>query len=216
MRKIALLILYIISFYSYSQEEIITPIDVKDSISNQDLLNKVVYLDEDWKEIPKGEHKYFRKFSTSEYKYKGKNLININDYYKNGKIQMTGYSTRIDTIDYIGLSTFYEPNGEIYRYTLYEYDDFKDDFPEMDEYASKIKPCDIPNKSLHIKFFPKKLRFIGYRNSDGKRIGVWRFYKKNGKYMVCDFKNGTSPTVIRLYDKNDLLIKKGYYRPDSN
>ncbi|NPD83181.1 hypothetical protein HNS38_00325 [Lentimicrobium sp. L6] len=214
MKKATIILLLLISFSLFSQEDYAsTNID---STIIQSLSKKTIYFDKEWNEIPKGKHKYYRLLSISEYNYKGQKLFEVNDYYKNGKIQMNGYSTRVDTIEYIGLSTYYNHDGTIYRYSLYEYDTFKDVFPQVEKYASKIKHCDIPNKTLHIKFQPRKLKYIGYRNSDGKRIGVWHFYHKNGKYIVCDFKNGISPTVIRLYNKNDELIRKGYYNPKSH
>jgi len=211
MKKAILLTFLFISFSVFSQEN--NTSSKNDTDINQSQLEKIIYFDKDWNEIPKGKHKYYRTFSISEFDYNGQKLFQINDYYKNGNIQMVGYSTRTDSIDRIGLSTFYNPNGSVYRYTLYKYDSFKDVFPEIDKYVSKIKISDIPNKTLFIKFYPKKIKHIGFRNSDGKRIGIWRYYRKNGKYIVVDFKNGVAPTVLRLYNKEDILIKKGYYLP---
>ncbi len=214
MKKAIFIIFSFLIISAFSQNNVSS--NKNDSTIIQSQLTKKTYFDKDWNEIPKGKHKYYRTLSISEYEYNGQKLYKVKDYYKNGKIQMIGYSSRIDTIDRIGLSTFYNTDGSIYRYNLYEYDTFKDVFPEVKEYVSKIKPCDIPNKTFNVKFYPKKIRYIGYRNSDGKKIGIWRFYKKNGKYVVCNFKNGVQPTVLRLYNKSDQLIKKGYYRPKSH
>jgi hypothetical protein len=81
----------------------------------------------------------------------------------------------------------------------------------MLEFANLIDSCNIENKYLKVLFYPKKIKTVGFKSAEMRNIGLWRYYKKNGKYITANFKDGVDPTVIRYYDKKDQLIRKGYY-----
>lgn len=204
-------LIVLLSFSQNQSED--TTVLLRESTKYLYNLNEIIYFSEDWEIASNEEYKYYRTSKISVLKYQNIPLIEITDHFKNDEVQMTGYLFDADTNFATGLWSYYESNGKISQYRLYEYETFINEFSHLEAYAKLIEKPDCDNICLHIMFFPKKLKFIGYRRNDGKRIGKWRIYKKNGKYIVCDFKDGKAPTVLRLYDKNDNLIKKGYYNP---
>src|SRR6218665_161190 len=70
--------------------------------------DKIIYFDSIWKETTKENHFYYRivkNYHSTHDRYE------INDYFKSGKIQMTGHSTEKDRLKEIGEFVFYHENG---------------------------------------------------------------------------------------------------------
>jgi hypothetical protein len=205
MKKLITIFLSISYIITFSQSKIIGNSEQVFSI------NDTIYFDEFWDISNSKSYNYYRLSQESNLQYKDQNLIEVTDYFKDGQKQMTGYLTQTDSSMKKALFTYYNAKGQITQFRLYDYDLYIDQFPKMLEFANLIDSCNIENKYLIVQFYPKKIRTIGFKNAEMRSIGLWRYYKKNGKYVTANFKHGVDPTVIRYYDKKNRLIRKGYY-----
>lgn len=74
----------------------------------QNNLDKTIYLDSLWKETTKENSKYYR--IVKDY-YLDKEIYRFQDYYKNGNLQMEGYSKAKDALISEGEFIYYYENG---------------------------------------------------------------------------------------------------------
>lgn len=213
MKNYLILILFLFQLQSFSQSSL-----SKQSIKYGNIyqLNEAIYMNENWEIVSSEDYEYYRTSEISDLTYENKPLIKVTDYFKNGNTQMTGYLTQTDSVMRKGLFTYFDSKGRITQLGLFDYDTYIDQYPEMLEYAKLIDTCSIENKYLRVKFYPKKIKAVGFKNSKMRNIGLWRYYKKNGEYFTANFKHGVDPTVIRFYDKKNRLIRKGYYVPKND
>ncbi|MEL1240643.1 energy transducer TonB [Flavobacterium flavipallidum] len=81
---------------------------ISNIIFAQNNLDKTIYLDSLWKETSKENCKYYR--IVKDY-YNDKEIYRFEDYYKNGTLQMEGYSKAKDALISEGEFTYYYENG---------------------------------------------------------------------------------------------------------
>ncbi|KAB1153854.1 toxin-antitoxin system YwqK family antitoxin [Tenacibaculum aiptasiae] len=140
---------------------------------------ETIWFDKNWKETTKENHEFYRPAPK-----KIKDGFWIIDYYKNGQIQMEGYSTinKPDGEVFDGLVIYYHPNGKPFHKANYKngkLDGVRKVFYESGELKQQGKYNDGKREGVWKTFYKNgKIETKGkYR--DNEKVGVWKTFYKN-------------------------------------
>ena len=126
-------------------------------ITNSVTAQDTIWFDKNWHETTKGDHEYYRPAPK-----RMNNGFWIVDYYKNGQIQMEGFSTvnipNEEVFD--GLVLYYHANGNPFHRANYK----------------KGKLHGIRK----VYYESGELKEEG-KYEEGERVGIWKTFYKNGK-----------------------------------
>ena len=126
-------------------------------ITNSVTAQDTIWFDKNWHETTKGEHEFYRPTPK-----RMNNGFWIVDYYKNGQIQMEGFSTvnipNEEVFD--GLVLYYHANGKPFHRANYK----------------KGKLHGIRK----VYYESGELKEEG-KYEEGERVGIWKTFYKNGK-----------------------------------
>jgi hypothetical protein len=111
-----------------------------------------IYYDKNWKEVERKSYKFYR----VAFQYNG--IVQVTDYFKSGKVQMSGTYKSFKFDDPTGQFFYYSKNGHFYQQTIYEPLKYPAILSPFIDYLNLISP--LPD-SIHIK--------INYR----KRGSIW-------------------------------------------
>lgn len=162
MKKSTLIIVILISFITFSA-----------------VAQNTIWFDKNWQETTEGNHEYYRPNPK-----KIKDGFWIVDYYKNGQIQMEGYSTinKPDEEIFDGLVIYYHANGKPFHKANYKngkLDGIRKVFYESGELKEQGKYADGKREGVWKTFYKNgKIETKGkYRNNE--KVGVWKTFYKN-------------------------------------
>ena len=137
------------------------------------------WLDENWQETSKENYQYYRP-APKEIK-KGFWIV---DYYKNGQVQMEGYSTskELNKEMFDGLVMYYHANGKLFHKANYingKLDGDRKVFYETGELKEQGKYTNGQRDGIWKTFYKNgKIETKGkYRNNE--KVGVWKTFYKN-------------------------------------
>ncbi|CAL2109334.1 conserved protein of unknown function [Tenacibaculum sp. 190130A14a] len=140
---------------------------------------ETIWFDANWQETSKDNASYYRPAPQK----KG-NGFWIIDYFKNGQIQMEGFSTSVEPHkeEFEGLVTYYHQNGKPYHEANYK------------------------KGQLHgvrkVYFESGELKEQG-KYKDGQRDGIWKTFYKSGKIETKGkYHNGEKVGVWKTFYKN--------------
>ncbi|CAM1333998.1 toxin-antitoxin system YwqK family antitoxin [Tenacibaculum aestuariivivum] len=140
---------------------------------------ETIWFNENWIQTTKENHKYYRP-SPKRIK-KGFWIV---DYYKNGQIQMEGYSEikKINQEKFDGLVLFYHQNGKPHYVANYN--------------KGKLEGV------IKVFYNTGQLKEQG-KYSNHKREGVWKTFYKNGKIKTKGkYRNNEKVGVWKTFYKN--------------
>lgn len=141
---------------------------------------KTVWFDKNWQETSEGNSAYYRPQPK-----KVKSGYWIVDYYKNGQVQMEGFSTinKPNKENFDGLVTYYHQNGKPFHKANYKngkLDGVRKVFYESGELKEQGR----------------------YKN--GKRLGIWKTFYKNGKIKTKGkYKDNERVGIWKTFYKNE-------------
>ncbi|AUC76469.1 toxin-antitoxin system YwqK family antitoxin [Olleya sp. Bg11-27] len=142
--------------------------------------NDTLYFDVDWKETTKANHSFYRPLPLK----KVDSLVLIQDFYKNGNMQMQGYVYAINERNYAGDIYYYNEDGSD---------------------SSRSKYINATNKPLTYYHNNGTVwKTITYNNS--VKVGIVKLYNNNGLEIRNEiFKNG-----LRVNDTLDKFASTYY------
>lgn len=214
--KILILISFaVLSLFSFSQTHEpnkIYRVEYSEGIGKK--IGDIVYYDENWKETTVGNHTFYRVFTTSHFVFNEEKLIKVTDYYKSGKLQMTGYVSNKDSLDYMGLKTHYKENGNVTGKDLIYYRQSIHAFPGMKDFASIIRPSNIDSITLTVNYRTTRSFSIGYKSKNHERIGQWIFLSSGGAFATVEYKNGKLNGIYQAHNSSNKLKKIGVFKND--
>jgi antitoxin component YwqK of YwqJK toxin-antitoxin module len=149
-------------------------------IATAGFAQKTIWFDENWQETTKEKSTYYRPQPK-----KVKSGYWIVDYYKNGQIQMEGYSTvnEPNKEQFDGLVTYYHQNGNTYHKANYK--------------NGKLEGV------RKVFYESGELKQQG-RYKDGKRQGIWKTFYKNGKIQTKGkYKDNEKVGIWKTFYKNE-------------
>lgn len=140
---------------------------------------ETIWFDANWQETSKDNAEYYRPAPQK----KGNGYL-IVDYFKNGQIQMKGFSTTAEPHkeEFQGLVVYYHQNGKPYHEANYK------------------------DGKLHgvrkVYFESGELKEQG-KYKDGQRDGIWKTFYKTGKIETKGkYQNGEKVGVWKTFYKN--------------
>lgn len=145
------------------------------SVSAQD----TTWFDANWQVTTKDNAEYYR--PTPQKKGNGYWIV---DYYKNGKIQMEGYSSSAVPLEeeFDGLVTYYHDNGKPFHEANYK--------------NGKLEGV------RKVYYESGELKEQG-RYKDGKRDGIWKTFYKSGKIeSKGKYQDGEKVGIWKTFYKN--------------
>lgn len=163
-----------------------------------------IYYNNKWERLTNSKgHKYYSIVTVIN-----DSLVNSRDYFKNGKLYMTGSYKSLKLEEEIGQHYYYRKNGEEYCSILYNYDRVND---TIENYL--ITNYNLQQKKLQISYViesESKYTGKGIEVND-ERFGVWYFYnKENGELShKVEYENGKmNGTLVDVFNSWDQVEKK--------
>lgn len=214
--KIFILISFtVLSIFSHSQNYLpdkVYSLEYSEEIGRQ--IGEIIYYDENWNQTTVENNQFYRVFTFSNLAINGEKLIKVTDYYKSGRLQMTAYICNADSLDFIGLKTYYKENGNIEGKDLVYYNKSIDAFPGMKDFASIIRPSIIDSIILSVNYRTTRSFSIGYKNKNRERIGQWIFLSSGGAFVTVEYKNDKLNGIYKSHNSSNILRKRGVYKND--
>ncbi len=143
------------------------------------IAQEIIWFDKNWKETSKDESVYYRPSPK-----KIKNGFWIVDYYKNGQVQMEGYSTvnKPNQEKFDGLVIYYHENGKPFHKANYK--------------NGKL------NGVIKVFYETGELKEQG-EYKDDKRERIWKTFYKSGKIQTKGkYKNGDKVGIWKTFHKS--------------
>ena len=141
---------------------------------------ETIWFDTNWKETSKDKGEYYRPAPQ-----KKDNGFWIVDYYKNGQVQMEGFSTNAAPLkeQFEGVIMYYHPNGKPFHKANYK--------------SGKLDgKRDVYYENGNLK---ERGKYI-----DGKRDGIWKTFYKTGKIETKGkYKKGEKVGTWKTFYKNE-------------
>lgn len=138
-----------------------------------------IYLDDNWQKTSKENHEYYRPAPKAI-----NNGFWIVDYYKDGQVQMEGYSKNKELNNEVfeGLIMYYHPNGKLFHKANYingKLDGDRKVFYETGELKEQGEYTNGQRDGIWKTFYKNgKIETKGkYR--DNEKVGVWKTFYKN-------------------------------------
>src|SRR5690606_1353623 len=126
-------------------------------------LQDTIFWDKNWEECNRKEHRFFRVCSSDSTSMPPQKVIKIQDYHKNGALQMDGFVTEDKHLQ-TGQFRYFDPKGRLQYLAIYDFANTSQFF-DISKYKEDIPHCDFTNAFLLIYFFKKGgIRSIGFRN----------------------------------------------------
>jgi antitoxin component YwqK of YwqJK toxin-antitoxin module len=141
---------------------------------------KTIWFDKNWQQTSKENSVYYRPEPK-----KVKSGFWIVDYYKNGQVQMEGFSTvnSPNNESFDGLVTYYHQNGKPFHKANYK--------------NGKLEGV------RKVFYETGELKEQG-RYKDGKRQGIWKTFYKNGKIKnKGKYKDNEKVGIWKTFYKNE-------------
>lgn len=167
---------------------------------SQNSSDKIIYYDSIGKEIPKGDHIYYR--IVKDY-YTEKDLYQIKDYYKSGELQREGNSKTKDGFSREGEYIHYYKNGKKKRVENYVKSRLNGSFFEWYEDGKpQLKGEYVESENA----FNSTTKIYDFWNSKNKQMvkngnGI---YEEEGRYSTKGkIKNGFKDGEWNIYDKEN-------------
>lgn len=176
-------------------------------------INDTVFFDKNWNECSQKEYKFYRTFEKSTMVIGDSNLIKIIDHYRNGNIQMTGYRYSLDSLEKVGLYSYYKKNGRIISHRLYNYHETIKYFKEMEKYTEKLKVCDSVDIGLYVSFFRKghvRKSSLGASKQYFAYSAVEYNPIDKGLYSIIEYSTDTV-RIEKVYNEEDYIFIIQYY-----
>lgn len=143
------------------------------------IAQETVWLDANWKKTDKENATFYR--PAPEKKGNGYWIV---DYYKNGKVQMKGFSTsnEYDNEQFEGLVKYYHPNGTLsheLNFSDGKLEGNRKEYYESGELKEVAKYKEGKRNGAFREYYKNgKIKTRGkYR--DGEKVGVWKTFYKN-------------------------------------
>jgi len=177
-------------------------------------LNDTTYFDRDWKKCDKRFHYYYRIYERTDYLIGNDSLYKIYDYYKNGKIQMTGYLTSLSSDRRVGLYSYFNKKGKIEYSKLYNYKNTISIFSEIKNYSKLVGECDQDSIDFYVYYFSNgHVNKAGFYSTKKGFSGKWIVYNQfnNDIYEIMSFKDGKLHGKRELYYPNGQLWQENYF-----
>ena len=197
-RNLIALVTLVASIYAFSQK-----IDLADTI----------YFDKNWNECSKQQHKYYHLSEATNIKYFDTILIRINDYYKSGILQMTGYISPMNPEKYLGLFKYYRKNGTLKTIHFYDLQELRSSFEAIEQYLILVNLKDSIQAYLFISFFPDgHINQIGFQFDACMKTGYWVEYNPFNKEIKTTFtyKDGILNGISRIYYYEKMFYEMQY------
>ncbi|MCH2034866.1 MAG: hypothetical protein MK202_15265 [Tenacibaculum sp.] len=140
---------------------------------------KTVWFDKNWQETSEGNSVYYRPQPK-----KVKSGYWIVDYYKNGQVQMEGFSTikEPNKENFDGLVTYYHQNGKPFHKANYKngkLDGVRKVFYESGELKEQGRYKNGKRQGIWKTFYKNgKIKTKG-KYKDNERVGIWKTFYKN-------------------------------------
>jgi len=188
-----------------------------------------IYHDKNWDEINYKNFKFYR------IAFQDRGVVHVNDYYKTGKIKMTGTYKSFNFQDKTGQFLYYKENGHFFRQDIYEPFKYPSLLSQFKDYLNLLSP--MPD-SINIVISYRKngaIWGIGYVSDSCDNRSRWLYIskkgdlyfqmsfinnKKDGRFIsynsnkICtvgQFKNGQKNGEWVFYDLDGRIIKKTNY-----
>ena len=194
------------------------------SISVHAQQNDTIFYDKGWNETNANNCKFYRLYVNIE------DVIKVTDYYKNGKIQMTGGYKSLDFKEPTGPFFYYNRKSKLTGLELYEPHLYPIIQAKLNTSGVKIPEIEDLSAILFVTYDKNdKIRVIGYGFDKCTAHGTWLYFNKKGNLIfkynyflnekdgecVCYSFYGT-PMIIGNY-KNVKKVGAWEYRsPDGN
>ena len=146
------------------------------SVSAQD---STIWFDQNWQPTTKENYQFYRPAPK-----KVKNGFWIVDYYKNGQIQMEGFSTvnKPNEEEFDGLVLYYHENGKPFHKANYKngkLHGIRKVYYETGELKEEGKYVEGKREGIWKTFYKNgKIETKG-KYSDNEKVGVWKTFYKN-------------------------------------
>ncbi len=140
---------------------------------------KTVWFDKNWQETSEGNSVYYRPQPK-----KVKSGYWIVDYYKNGQVQMEGFSTinEPNNEHFDGLVTYYHQNGKPFHKANYKngkLDGVRKVFYESGELKEQGRYKNGKRQGIWKTFYKNgKIKTKG-KYKDNERVGIWKTFYEN-------------------------------------
>lgn len=165
-----------------------------------------VYYDKNWKVTTSKRYKYYRVLKQE------RSSIKVADYYRSGKIQMTGGLKKIDPEQWTGPIFYFDRKGQVTSFELYEsslYPEFQSNIINQNLNIAK-------NDSLTLYgYYYKngKLSSLGYGQDNCFRQGTWWFFYKDGNLKAKEnYLNNLLQGEYSYYYENGSILYKGSFK----
>ncbi len=140
-----------------------------------------LYFDSAWLPVPKEKALYYRKLEKTPEGYR------VNDYYKNGKLQMTGLDELVYPAYRTGEYRYYTDNGKLSKTEYYR--------------ANKL------NGPMTFYYESGKIYNTGGTYVDGFAEGLWKHYYENGTIKAeTNWVKGKKEGSAKGYDDKGSLL----------
>lgn len=160
-----------------------------------------IYYDKNWKEIENKNYKFYR----VAFQYEG--IVQVTDYYKFGKIQMTGTYKTFNFKDPTGQFFYYKKNGYFDQQTIYEPFKYPDLLSPIHDYLNLISP--LPDSfSIQISYRKRgSIWGIGYvSDSCSCRSRMLYMSNKGNLWFQMSYLNNKSDGRFIKYYSNKIGI----------
>jgi antitoxin component YwqK of YwqJK toxin-antitoxin module len=134
-----------------------------------------MYFDKNFNVTKSKNFEYYRLYASIN------GVVKVTDYYKNGKVQMTGGFKSIDFKERIGPFYFYDRKGHVEEIQIYEPSKYPQIVSEINNSGIKLAP--VADSLIFLASFYKNgnIQDLGYGMNFCNVTGTWLFFESNGK-----------------------------------
>jgi antitoxin component YwqK of YwqJK toxin-antitoxin module len=165
-----------------------------------------IYYDANWIISSCKNYKYYRLYTQIH------DLVQVTDYYKNGKIQMTGSYKSIEFKDRTGPFFYYDEKARLTKLTIYEPLNYPDIIQEINNTGITVPP--VSNAMYFWAYYYKngKIQSLGYSSDQCMMQGTWLYFFENGElFNRVNYLNNLENGESLWYFYNLKPYVKGYY-----
>jgi antitoxin component YwqK of YwqJK toxin-antitoxin module len=190
-------------------KSILIPIILISILNNCIQAQKVdsIFYDKDWNKSIINDFKYYRLYVQVG------SLIKVTDYYKNGRIQMTGGFKSINFTEPTGPFFYYDKKKRISELKIFEPKNYPSIVSEINN--SGIAVPFISDTLFFRAFYYKngKIKSLGYGTNLCSWQGTWLYFRKNGDLdSKVNFLNDRPNGEYGYYFNSLCPFIKGYYK----
>jgi len=137
-----------------------------------------VHYDRNWNVTSSDNFKYYRLFVEID------GEVKVTDYYRNGKIQMTGGYKSVDFKEPTGPFFYYDRMSKLTNLELYEPDLYPQIRAKLNKSDVKIPEIEDLSAILYVTYYKNEtIRTIGYGFDEFTAHGTWLYFNKKGNLI---------------------------------